>query len=112
MVLIFYTRRLANSLFQISDTFGDDSPSHQIFYSEHNFALFCFPLENFFGVFICLFVLEREREREQSLSLDMLRFELKTQNDNTISQVDSHWPKLLHFLIRRNTLGLFVLLGS
>lgn len=65
MVLIFYTRRLANSLFQISDTFGDDSPSHQIFYSEHNFALFCFPLENFFGVFY-LFVCFRKRERERT----------------------------------------------
>lgn len=49
---------------------------------------------------------------EKFCSLYMLRFELRTQNDNTVSQMDSHWPKLIHFLIRRNVLGLIMLISS
>lgn len=41
--------------------------------------------------------------KEKFCSLYMLRFELRAQNDNTISHMDSHWPKLTIFLIRRNT---------
>lgn len=36
----------------------------------------------------------------------MLRFELRTGNDDTINQVDSHWPKLIHFLMKKKHFGM------
>lgn len=51
-----------------------------------------------------LFLLNMCRGR---FSLYMLRFELRTHNDNTVYLVGGHWPKLIHFLMKNKHCGTF-----
>lgn len=48
----------------------------------------------FFVVVVLLHCFLLSMRKEKLCSLHMLRFELRAQNENTIRQMNSHWPKL------------------